>query len=341
MFGIKFVKFQPNIYVLKYQRGAIVNEGLGLSFFYYTPTTSLVAIPISSMEAPFIFEENTKDFQTISLQGQVSFRITDVKKLSALLNYTLNNTGKGYLSDDPDKLPQRIIDIVHVLIKKEVSVLTLKQALTSTEDLTRKINAAIQSQREIVLLGIEVLGISILAILPTKETARALEAEAREQILKEADDAIYTRRNAAVEQERTIKENELNTEIAVERKKRQIRETQMEAEQAVQEKRHQLEKNQMEFNIKLEEQKQELVRLAVENAKAEAESKAYAVAKMMEAFQNVEASTLQSLATVGMAPETLIALAFQGLAERADKIGELNISPDLLQQLMKRPAAGG
>jgi len=337
MFGIKFAKFQPNIYVLKYKRGAVVDEGLGLSFFYYTPTTSLVAVPISSMESPFIFEETTKDFQVITIQGQVSFRITDVKRISGLLNYTLNATGKGYISDDPDKLAQRIINIAHVLLKKEVSELTLKQALTSTEDLTRHINEAIQTQREIVLLGVEVLGLSILAILPTKETARALEAEAREQILKEADDAIYTRRNASVEQERTIKENELNTEIAVERKKRQIRETQMEAEQAVQEKRHQLEEDQMVFNIKLEQQKQELVRLSVENTKAEAEAKAYAASQMMEAFQNVNPAVLQSLASVGMAPETLIALAFQGLAEKADKIGELNITPDLLQQLIKHP----
>ena len=336
MFGIKFIKFQPNMYVLKYQKGQIVHEGLGLSFFYYTPTTSLVAIPVSSLESPFIFEETTKDFQAITLQGHVTFRIIDVKKTSALLNYTLNSSGKGYLSDDPDKLSQRIIDIVHVLIKKEVSSLVLKQALTSTEELTLKINNAIGTQKEIVLLGIEVLGVAILAILPTKETSRALEAEAREQILKEADDAIYIRRNSAVEQERIIKENELNTEIAVERKKRQIRETQMEAEQAVQEKRHALEADQMSFNITLEGQKQELVHLAVENAKAESDAKAYAVAKLMDAFQNVNPGILQSLASVGMSPDTLIALAFQGLAEKADKIGELNISPDLLRELLKK-----
>src|SRR5258705_210775 len=91
------------------------------------------------------------------------------------------------------------------------------------------------------LPSLEVLGLSILAIKPTPETARALEAETREQLFREADEAVYARRNSAVEQERAIKENELNTEIAVENKKRQIRETQMDAERAVQEKRHQLE----------------------------------------------------------------------------------------------------
>jgi hypothetical protein len=38
---------------------------------------------------------------------------------------------------------------------------------------------------------------------------------------------------------------------------------------------------------------------------------------------------------MGMSPEKLIALAFQNLAGNADKIGQLNITPDLLQSLMK------
>ena len=35
-----------------------------------------------------------------------------------------------------------------------------------------------------------------------------------------------------------------------------------------------------------------------------------------------------------MKPEQLIALAFQELAGKADKIGQLNISPDLLRELL-------
>jgi len=45
MFGIRFVKVEPSDYVLQYQRGRIVREGAGLSFFYFGPTTSLVLVP--------------------------------------------------------------------------------------------------------------------------------------------------------------------------------------------------------------------------------------------------------------------------------------------------------
>src|SRR5204863_179982 len=78
--------------------------------------------------------------------------------------------------------------------------------------------------------GIEILTVNILAIKASPEMARALETETREKLSQEADQAVYERRNFAVEQERKIKETELNTEIAVEEKKKQIDEKKMEAE---------------------------------------------------------------------------------------------------------------
>jgi hypothetical protein len=45
---------------------------------------------------------------------------------------------------------------------------------------------------------------------------------------------------------------------------------------------------------------------------------------------------LQALATVGMEPGQLIALAFQELAQSADKIGQLNVTPELLSELLNR-----
>ena len=43
---------------------------------------------------------------------------------------------------------------------------------------------------------------------------------------------------------------------------------------------------------------------------------------------------LETLATSGMKPEQLIAFAFHELAGNAEKIGQLNISPDLLRELL-------
>jgi hypothetical protein len=192
------------------------------------------------------------------------------------------------------------------------------------------------SSEDLLSLGIEILGLSILAVKPNPETARALEAEVREQLLRESDEATNARRNAAVEQERAIKENELNTEIAVENKKRQIREAQMDGERAVQEKKRILNEERMAEKIALEQKNKELVSLAAENTKRQADAKAYSVSVTMKAVSDIDPKIVQALASVGMEPAQLIALAFQELAASADKIGQLNVSPDMLQELLKQ-----
>lgn len=334
MFGIKFIKVQPTTYLLQYRGGKIVREGLGLSFFYYAPTTSLVAVPVGSADVPFIFQETTADFQNVTIQGQVTYRVGDPRRLAALLNYTLAPNGHDYTSEDPEKLPERVIHVINVLARAELQKLSLREAIRASDELVQTVKARLLTADEITSLGLEVLGLSILAIKPTPETARALEAETREQLFREADEAIYARRNSAVEQERAIKENELNTEIAIETKKRQIRETQMDAERAVQEKEGLLKKEALESNIGLEDRRKSLVALAAENAKAEADARAYGVASTMKALGTADTKILQALASTGMKPEQLIAFAFQELASKADKIGQLNISPDLLRELL-------
>ena len=98
MFGINFIKVQPTTYLLQYRGGQVVREGSGLSFFYYGPTTSLVAVPVASTDAPFIFQEITGDFQAVTIQGQVTYRVGDPRRLAGLLNYTLAPNGHAHAS---------------------------------------------------------------------------------------------------------------------------------------------------------------------------------------------------------------------------------------------------
>lgn len=336
MFGIRFIKVDPTDFVLQFKRGKLVREGAGLSFFYFAPTTSLVRIPVGSVDVPFIFEEVTADFQGVTVQGQLTYRVAEAKKLSQFMNYTLVPNGREYASDDPKKLPQRLINHAQVLMRSSLKALQLREALGQSDSLGSSLRKGLQSAEAIASLGVEILGLSILAIKPTPETSRALEAEAREQILREADEAIYARRNASVEQERSIKENELNTEIAVENKKRQIKETQMEAEKSVQGKRRELREAEMAAKIALEEKNRDLVALSTSNAREEADSKAYAIAAVMKALSDTDPKTLQALTSVGMKPGQLVAMAFKELAESAEKIGQLNVSPELLRELLDR-----
>ena len=113
----------------------------------------------------------------------------------------------------------------------------------------------------------------------------------------------------------------------------------MDAERAVQEKKNLLEKELLNARIEREEERKKLVALAAENAKAEADARAYGIETSMKALATVDPKIMQALASTSMKPEQLIAFAFQELAGNAEKIGQLNITPDLLREIMDTPPA--
>jgi hypothetical protein len=249
-----------------------------------------------------MFSVTSADFQDLTVQGQVTWRNTDARRVAELLNYTLDERTGRYVSEDPEKFPQRVVNEIQVLVRGLLAKLPLRQALGASDALVDQVIHGLKASNLCRSLSLEFLSLVILGIKPTPEMARALEAEAREQLLRESDQAIYARRNAAVEQERTIKENELNTEIAVENKRRQIREAQMEAERSVQEKEQEIREQQMKGHVRLERQRQELVGLTVENARAEADARAYAVETTLKPLSALEPWVLEALAMRGWIP---------------------------------------
>ena len=338
MFGIRFAKFEQGLYVFRYKKGKVVNQGEGLSFYYYAPTTSLVCIPVSSADAPFMFSETSVDFQGLTIQGQLGYRISDPEKTAKMLNYTIDNKRLSYISDDPEHLSERLVNLVLINVKAAVKNMRLREAIVASDDVASKACLSLRENEMVQNLGVEVLSLSIAAIKPSPETAKALEAETREEILKESDQAIFQRRNYAVEQERMIRESELNTEIAVEHKNREIQETRLETERLSMQKQLQMKDEQLKFEIQAEEKNQKLVELRTKNEKAEADAKAYALREIMKVYEQMNPEVLKALANTGLDSKRLMALAFQGIADKAEKIGNLNITPDLLTTVIKSRA---
>jgi hypothetical protein len=310
-----YVKIPATHYALHYQQGRIRHEGPGLSFFYYSPSATIVSVPIGSTDAPFAFVESSADFQSVTVQGQLTYRVVDPKKVASLLDFSLGRNGQ-YLGDGQQKLQERLVKSAQVAAKAVTQRMGLREVLTSSTAIGAEVEDALKNSEAIKSLGVEILDLAVISMKPTPEMAKALEAEAREALQRKSDEAIYARRNAAVEQERRIKESELNTEIAVEEKKRQIREAQMAAD------------------ITIEEQRAQLVDQKVANERKDADSRAYALDATVKAIETADWKKLMLLSSGGFDARQMIAMAFQELAGNAQKIGELNISPDLLQGLI-------
>jgi regulator of protease activity HflC (stomatin/prohibitin superfamily) len=332
MFGFKHIQFDAMTYVLHFKNGNIKKEGRGLSFFYFSPNSSIVAIPMGSNDLPFIFSESTNDYQTVTIQGQISYKITNPKTLSDVLDFTVQGNGL-YKKNDIEKLNQRLINEAQTTTSSFIHGIKLKDAIRSAKTIEESIIEGLKNSTAINMLGIEILGANILAISATPEMSRALETETREKLQQEADQAIYERRNFAVEQERKIKETELNTEIAIEEKQKQITEKKMESEVIKAENDRKLREMKLEADISVENQRKLLIEEKTENDKIEAETQGYVIEATLKPYKDIDWKILTALNN-NPDPKFNISLAFRQLAENADKIGNLNISPDLLDSLL-------
>ena len=94
MMNIGYFKGQPTEYVLKYAGGKLAREGQGLAFYYLRHNTQVVAVPTSSTDANFVFNETTSNFQAVTIQGQATYRNTQSSPalLRSLLGATCRNS---------------------------------------------------------------------------------------------------------------------------------------------------------------------------------------------------------------------------------------------------------
>jgi hypothetical protein len=282
---LEYFKAEPTEYILAYGNGQVFCEGAGRTFWYWPHRTSIALVPVATSDVTFVFNETTGNFQAVTLQGQFTYRIIEPRTIAGLLNFTINPRTRGYRSEDPARLNQRLINIIQMFTRNELQQLNLEDALRSSENLARNVLQRIREEQSLASLGVECLSLFFTAVKATPEMTRALEAEYRESLQQRADQAVYSRRAEAVEQERKIKQNELSTEVD------------------------------------LEERRQNLVDLQGANARKQAEFEAEAARIQLTPYQNLD-------------PRLLMALAFRNFADNAQKIGNLTITSEILDQLL-------
>src|SRR3974390_1052340 len=124
---IGYFKGQPTEFVIKYSSGQVTRDGQGLAFFYLKFKTQIVAVPTTSVDANLVFNEVTNNFQAVTIQGQFTYRIHEPRRAASLLNFTINPQTHAYVSEDPDRLAQRITNIVQMETRGELQKLTLEE----------------------------------------------------------------------------------------------------------------------------------------------------------------------------------------------------------------------
>lgn len=322
---VNHLRTAPTLHVLHYRRGRLVGEGPGLAFWFRPIHTAVAEVPVDDRELPFLFHARSADFQELTVQGGITFRVADPALLARRVDFTIELDGGRWAQAPLEQVAGLLTQLAQQFVIDELVRLDVRRILTDgVAPIRDRITRGLAGEAALSELGLAVVAVRVAAITPTAEVEKALRQPTREAIQQQADAATFQRRAEAVDKERAIEENELGNRIELAR-----REEQLVAQEGTNDRRR----------------AEELAAAARVNAAADDERGRLEAQREADAIDLVEAARLRAereLAEIqgAMAPEILAGLALRELAGQLGQIEHLTVTPDLLTDVLTRVAAG-
>lgn len=201
-------------HVVQVKRGQVRRSGPGLAFWFRPLTSSLSEVPVDNRDMSLFFHSRTADFQDAAVQATVSYRIADPDLAATRVDFSIHGATGQWQADPLTILNQLVSETAQQHANATLATSTLADSLTNGIGATRDaIAAGLADDSRIRDTGVEIIGVRVLAIRPEVDMERALQTPTREAVQQEADRATYERRALAVERERAISQNELQSKI--------------------------------------------------------------------------------------------------------------------------------
>lgn len=298
-----------------------VHSGTGATFWFRPLKAVLSEVPVDDRELPMLFHARTADFQDVTVQATITFRLTDPHLAAARIDFSIDPESGRWRSTPLEQVASLLTESAQQYALDLIATTALPAALTAGVTPVRdEIVSGLARDNRLAETGIEVIGVRVVAIRPEPELEKALRTPTREQVQQEADRATYERRAVAVERERSISENELQNQIELSR-----REEQLVSQRGVNARR-QAEEAAAADHIAAEAEAQRSQRLA------EAHTEGTRVTGIAEG----EAESARVAVYRDLSESLLLGLALKDFATNLPKIDSLVLTPDLISPVLAR-----
>ncbi len=327
----------PTDHVVHLKSGKVAHEGAGQAFWFRPLGAVLSEVPVDDRELPLLFHGRTADFQDVAVQASVTYRFAEPGKAARRLDFGIDPSSGAWRSTPLDQVATLLTELAQQHALGLLAGLDLTSALAEGPAAVRaRVAEGLSGDGRLAETGIAIVDARVVGVSPEAEVERALRAPARELIQQGADRAGFERRAVAVERERAIAENELQSRIEL-----AVREEQLLTQQGANERRR-VGEAAAAARITATAEAEDLQLKAAASAQetrilAAAEAERIRVVGQAEAESQTAAMAVYADAD----PRVLLALAAREAAEGLPEIGTLNLSPDLISSALARIAEGG
>ena len=327
---VRHLRSEPSRHVIHYAGGTEKRSGAGLAFWFRPLTAAIAELPVDDRELPFLFHGRSKDFQDVTVQGVVTWRVADPARLAGRVDFSIDLASGRWLEKPLEHLAEIL---THAAQKHAWTVLAAHEVRalieTGVELVRERVRSGLVTSAALEGMGLEVVDVSIAAIQPTPDLEKALQTPTLESIQQQADEAVFRRRALAVDKERAIAENELSNRIEL-----AARTAELIAQEGENEKR-QAQEEALAQGVRAEAEA-ELSRLAAQTSAGNRRLEGAAEAESIAAIESARAEAEEKrMAIYGqLAPHVLMGLAAREFAGKLEKVEHLSLAPDRISQVL-------
>jgi regulator of protease activity HflC (stomatin/prohibitin superfamily) len=316
---VRHLRGSATTHIEQIRNGRTIRAGVGASFWFRPLSAVLNEVPVDDRELPLMFHARTSDFQDVTVQATVTYRVTDPATAAGRIDFSID-PGTGLWRSTPlDQVASLLTESAQQYAIDLLATVDLTAAMAGGVGPVRSaIAEGLASDARLAATGIAVVGVRVVAVRPEPEVEKALRTPTREQVQQDADRATFERRAVAVERERAIGENELQTQIELARREEQL------VAQRGANARREAEENAAAGMVATEAEARRTVALA--EARAEG--------TRLAGVAQGQAETARVAAYRDVSEAVLLALAVKELAANLPKIETLVLSPDLVTKAL-------
>ena len=210
----RHLRSERSRHLIHFRGGKRKRSGRGLAFWFLPMTSSVVEVPTDDRDLPFLFHARSRDFQDVTVQGAVTYRVADPEALAERVDFTVDLASGRHREQPLDKIADLFTQRAQQLAIDHVAEREVRELLAGgLEPVRERIAAGLIASDELAGLGLEIAAVGVASVAPSAELEKALQTPALEEIQQSADQAMFERRAVAVEKERAIAENELENQI--------------------------------------------------------------------------------------------------------------------------------
>lgn len=322
---VRHLRGSGTAHVEQIRNGQTVRAGVGASFWFRPLSAVLNEVPVDDRELPLMFHARTSDFQDVTVQATVTYRVTNPSTAAGRIDFSIDPDTGLWRSTPLDQVAGLLTESAQQYAIDLLATGDLTTAMAGGVGPVRSVIAdGLASDARLTETGIAVVGVRVVAVRPEPEVEKALRTPTREQVQQDADKATFERRAVAVERERAIGENELQTQIELARREEQL-------------------VTQRGANARREAE--ELAAAGVIASAAEARrtvtlAEARAEGTRLAGAAEGEAEAARVAAYREVSDGVLLALALKELAANLPQIETLVLSPDLVSKALAQLGSG-